>query len=202
MYNSGRLMYSSKLEVLRGRTDGRPDLRYDLAFDTTEELLFPSGYFPAGLAFYRDATGLGVKLGAPAGKMAFFNVDPTDRAMADGSSISPTSSAAVMGGHTTGGSRMMKFFAAIGNFEVSTTEFKTGDVYAVDDPLKAAGFATPATYDVLAGRVRKTTFNTADNIIGVVSRPFNASTNVSKNVHQSSALFFHTVYMPYRADPA
>jgi hypothetical protein len=150
--------------------------------------------------FSRKVSGKEVQIGAANGKIPFFLWHPSDRPMSFSGSVSPGSAAAAMGGHTMGGSRVLRFFSGMGHFEVSTTEYKTDDVYAVDDPLYAPGFASPGVYDILAGRVRKTTYNSALGIVGIVSRPC-TSGSPSKNEHNGNALHFTTCFIPYRQDP-
>ena len=194
------LMYSSKLEVKR-QVDGKADHRHDLAIDPAEEALFPSKYMPAGLVFSRDATGKIAKIGCVGNKIPFFLFNKTNTPMASLLGAPADTTAGSAGGYIGGGERMNRFYSGMGHFEVSTTEYKKDDTYAVDDPLYAAGFATPATYDALAGRVRKGAYNTTQCIIGVVSQPCTAGAP-SKNVHSMDALHFTACFIPYRADPA
>lgn len=186
-------MFDSKLEVIRG-FDGHPDLRYDLDIDTAEEALFPGGYFPAGLIFNVDSTGVKAKIGGAANKMPYILAQPSDRPMSSlqGAANQP------QGGYVGAGSRKCRFYACIGNFEVSTTEYKPSVDYTVDMPLKAAGFATPGTYDSLAGRVQPAAVNGTHTIIGWVTRP-TTSASVNKNKHGSPVVQFITDFSLYRA---
>lgn len=198
MYSSN-LMYANKLEIKRG-IEGYADQRHDFTIDETEEALFPNGKFMPGLVFSRKTSGTQVQIGVTNGKIPFFLWRESDSPMSFSGSVSPASAAAAMGGHTMGGNRVMRFFSGMGHFEVSTTQYKTDDSYVVDDPLYAPGFASPGVYDVLAGRVRKTTYNTAHTIVGIVSLPC-TSVAPTKNVHGSNALHFTTCFIPYRLDP-
>lgn len=190
------LMYSSKLEVKRC-VSGMPDQRHDFDIDAAEEALFPKGYFPAGLVFSRDATGGVAKLGCVGNKMPFFLFNKSNVPMASLLGAAPSTAAAAQGGYLGGGERKQRFYSGIGNFEVSTTEYKTDDTYAVDDPLIAAGFASPGVYDVLAGRVRVSTYANANAIVGIVSKPCTAGAP-SKNEHKMNALHFTTCFLPTR----
>jgi hypothetical protein len=138
-------MYSSKLEVKRG-FEGMADHRYDMLIDEAEEALFPNKYMPAGLVFSRDTTGKKVKIGCVGNKVPYFLFNPTDRPMAAMSGIVPSNTAAASGGFLGAGDRKMRFYSGMGHFEVSTTEYAkpSSYSYAVDDPLTAPGFATPA----------------------------------------------------------
>lgn len=192
---SDRLMYSSKMEVKRG-FDGLPDQRHDLEIDTAEEVLFPNGYFPAGLVFSRAANGTSAKIGVAGNKVPFFLFSQSDRPMASMLGTPPSEASTAAGGYVGGGYRKLRFYSGMGAFEVSTTEFVDA-TYAVDEPLTAAGFATPATYDAAAGRVTKTTYTSLAAIVGIVSLPYSSGTP-SKNEHQMNALHFTTCYIPNR----
>ena len=189
------LMFQSKLEVLKGR-DGVPNHIYNLKIDPAEEALFPNKVIPPGLVFSRHTDGDTAKLGAAGGKVPFFMQDMSNRPMTSLMGTPATDASAALGGYIGGGSRRMNFYCGLGNFEVSSTEFKDA-TYAVDDPLTANGFAVPGTYDADAGRVQKTTWTGAANIVGIVSKPY-SSVAPTKNRHGSKALFFTTCFIPNR----
>lgn len=189
-----RTMTQHKLEPIRNYREGSFLCRgYPISQAQID--LFSTGYVPAGRCFHQNAAGEMV-LGVAGHAVAHFLFRPTDSYTGGYGGIDPASPDAASGGWVESADRIIRFYNALGNFELQTTEFVDGNYNINDFLTSAVTTGTTQQAEDTAGKITNVGVEYGKTpVVGIVSA-ISTSVNRMKNMHQVPAVQFYTLFAP------